>query len=244
MIGGAITVETVYSWPGLGYLTFTALQIPDLPLLEGTFIVFSATVIVFNLLADILLPLPRSASAPAMTVDRVEAPARRGTPSRLRAAAPVRPRLLPPAHAGSPDWSSWWRSPGLRCTAPLFIHAERPERHQCDRAAARVRRRARYPLGTDQPGRSVLLLVIWGARPSLAIGVIATVLTMVARQRDRPDRRPLRGFRRPGADARHRLVHRDPEPAAGHLAGRGARPGRGVDHHRHRRHLVDRAPRG
>jgi peptide/nickel transport system permease protein len=36
-----------------------------------------------------------------------------------------------------------------------------------------------YPLGTDQPGRSVLLLVIWGARPSLAIGVISTAVTMV-----------------------------------------------------------------
>jgi peptide/nickel transport system permease protein len=54
MIGGAITVETVYSWPGLGYLTFTALRIPDLPLLEGTFIVFSAAVIVCNLFADLL----------------------------------------------------------------------------------------------------------------------------------------------------------------------------------------------
>jgi peptide/nickel transport system permease protein len=37
---------------------------------------------------------------------------------------------------------------------------------------------AHYPLGTDQPGRSVLLLVIWGARPSLAIGVIATAGTI------------------------------------------------------------------
>jgi peptide/nickel transport system permease protein len=54
MISGAITVETVYSWPGLGYLTFQALQIPDLPLLEGTFIIFSASVIVFNLLADLV----------------------------------------------------------------------------------------------------------------------------------------------------------------------------------------------
>lgn len=54
MIGGAITVETVYSWPGLGYLTFTALRIPDLQLLQGTFIVFSAAVIVCNLLADLL----------------------------------------------------------------------------------------------------------------------------------------------------------------------------------------------
>ena len=53
LVSGAITVETVYSWPGLGYLTFQALQIPDLPLLEGTFIIFSASVIVMNLLADL-----------------------------------------------------------------------------------------------------------------------------------------------------------------------------------------------
>ncbi len=38
---------------------------------------------------------------------------------------------------------------------------------------------AHYPLGTDQPGRSVLLLIVWGSRSSLAIGVIATTLTMV-----------------------------------------------------------------
>jgi peptide/nickel transport system permease protein len=54
LISGAITVETVYSWPGLGYLTYQALEIPDLQLLEGTFIIFSGSVIVFNLLADLL----------------------------------------------------------------------------------------------------------------------------------------------------------------------------------------------
>ena len=54
VIGGAITVETVYSWPGLGYLTYQALRIPDLPLLEGTFIFFSASVIVMNVFADLL----------------------------------------------------------------------------------------------------------------------------------------------------------------------------------------------
>jgi peptide/nickel transport system permease protein len=53
LVSGAITVETVYSWPGLGFLTYQALEIPDLPLLEGTFIVFSASVIVMNMLADI-----------------------------------------------------------------------------------------------------------------------------------------------------------------------------------------------
>jgi len=33
-------------------------------------------------------------------------------------------------------------------------------------------------LGTDESGRSVLLLTIWGARSSLAIGIIATLLTV------------------------------------------------------------------
>lgn len=36
-----------------------------------------------------------------------------------------------------------------------------------------------YPLGTDQAGRSILLLVVWGSRSSLAIGLIATALTAV-----------------------------------------------------------------
>ncbi len=54
LISGAIVVETVSSWPGLGFLTFQALQIPDLPVLEGTFIIFSASVIIMNLLADLL----------------------------------------------------------------------------------------------------------------------------------------------------------------------------------------------
>jgi peptide/nickel transport system permease protein len=54
LVTGAITVEAVYSWPGLGYLTYQALRIPDLPLLQGTFIVFSASVIIMNLLADVV----------------------------------------------------------------------------------------------------------------------------------------------------------------------------------------------
>jgi len=54
MVSGAITVEVVFSWPGLGYLTYQALQLPDIQLLEGTFIFFSAAVIGMNLVADIL----------------------------------------------------------------------------------------------------------------------------------------------------------------------------------------------
>jgi peptide/nickel transport system permease protein len=57
VISGAITVETVFSWPGLGRLTYEALRGPDVPLLQGLFLVFSAAVIVMNLLADVLYPL-------------------------------------------------------------------------------------------------------------------------------------------------------------------------------------------
>lgn len=53
LISGAVTVETVFSWPGLGYLTYQALGAPDFPLLQGTFVVFSLIVIITNLLADI-----------------------------------------------------------------------------------------------------------------------------------------------------------------------------------------------
>ena len=54
VFAGAITVEYVFSWPGLGLATYEALKGPDLPMLQGLFLVFSASVIFFNLIADLL----------------------------------------------------------------------------------------------------------------------------------------------------------------------------------------------
>jgi peptide/nickel transport system permease protein len=54
VVGGAITIETIFSWPGLGELTFTAINDKDFPVLQGTFLIFSAGVIFANLLADCL----------------------------------------------------------------------------------------------------------------------------------------------------------------------------------------------
>lgn len=54
VISGAITVETVFSWPGLGLLTYDALSGPDVPLLQALFLLFSLAVIALNLLADVL----------------------------------------------------------------------------------------------------------------------------------------------------------------------------------------------
>jgi peptide/nickel transport system permease protein len=55
IVSGAITVETVFSWPGLGQLTYDAIKANDYPLLQGLFLLFSAAVILANLAADILL---------------------------------------------------------------------------------------------------------------------------------------------------------------------------------------------
>jgi peptide/nickel transport system permease protein len=54
VVSGAITIETVYSWPGLGLLSYEALRTPDYPLLQGVFLLFSAAVIVANVIADLL----------------------------------------------------------------------------------------------------------------------------------------------------------------------------------------------
>jgi peptide/nickel transport system permease protein len=53
VVAGAITVEVVFNWPGLGTLTVDALSARDYPVLQGIFVVLSVSVVVANLLADI-----------------------------------------------------------------------------------------------------------------------------------------------------------------------------------------------
>ena len=54
VVGGAITIEYVFSIHGLGSLTVDALQGPDVPLLQALFLLFSGAVIFANLVADLL----------------------------------------------------------------------------------------------------------------------------------------------------------------------------------------------
>ncbi|MDD3827388.1 MAG: ABC transporter permease [Anaerolineaceae bacterium] len=53
-VGGAIQVETVFSWPGIGRLMYEAVQKRDYPVLQGTFLLLAVSVIVANLVADLL----------------------------------------------------------------------------------------------------------------------------------------------------------------------------------------------
>jgi peptide/nickel transport system permease protein len=54
VVSGAITIETIFSIPGLGLLATEALSIPDLWVLQGVFLVASAAVIFANLVANLL----------------------------------------------------------------------------------------------------------------------------------------------------------------------------------------------
>ncbi len=54
VIGGAIQVETVFSWPGMGRLMYDAVLRRDYPILEASFFIFAIAVIGANLLSDLL----------------------------------------------------------------------------------------------------------------------------------------------------------------------------------------------
>ena len=54
IVAGAILIETVFSWPGIGRAVYEAVLERDYPMLEGAFLVLTISVIFFNLVADLL----------------------------------------------------------------------------------------------------------------------------------------------------------------------------------------------
>ena len=64
VIGGAVYVETVFQWPGIGRMLVTAIATRDILLVQGGVLVVAATYVLFNLVADVLQNLidPRIAS--------------------------------------------------------------------------------------------------------------------------------------------------------------------------------------
>ncbi len=53
-VAGAIQIETVFSWPGLGLAIFDAVGRRDYPVLQGAFLLIAVSVIFANLIADLL----------------------------------------------------------------------------------------------------------------------------------------------------------------------------------------------
>jgi peptide/nickel transport system permease protein len=54
VVAGAIEVETVFSWPGMGLLVYNAVLNRDYPVIEGAFLVFAVVVLLVNFASDLL----------------------------------------------------------------------------------------------------------------------------------------------------------------------------------------------
>ncbi len=57
LVGGAVVIETVFSYPGIGSLLYGAVNARDFILLQGLFLVITLGIIVFNIIADLTYPL-------------------------------------------------------------------------------------------------------------------------------------------------------------------------------------------
>lgn len=54
IVGGAVLIEVIFSWPGIGESMFTAITQRDYPMLQGGFLILTVSVIVLNFLSDLL----------------------------------------------------------------------------------------------------------------------------------------------------------------------------------------------
>jgi peptide/nickel transport system permease protein len=54
LLGGSILVETVFAWPGTGFLLNAAIFQRDLPLLQGSILVLAMFFVLLNLLVDVM----------------------------------------------------------------------------------------------------------------------------------------------------------------------------------------------
>ena len=54
LLGGAVLIETIFSWPGVGSLVYTAISARDLRVVQGATLVIALTFVLLNLLVDLL----------------------------------------------------------------------------------------------------------------------------------------------------------------------------------------------
>lgn len=56
-MSGAVVVESVFGWPGIGQLAWQAIQQVDIPIIMGVTLVAAVAIVLGNLLADLVAPL-------------------------------------------------------------------------------------------------------------------------------------------------------------------------------------------
>ncbi len=179
IIGGAITIEYVFSYPGIGLATVEAIDQRDWPLLQAIFLLLT-------LLGDLLQPhrgpalreaRPAGGGSmsvtPPTTLDRRPPPGDKGVPERPRLAF-LR--------------SSVFRKPAtlvglaiilLFVLIAIFAPQLEPYNPRSKTGAVYAPPSSAHWLGTDDAGADMLSLVIAGARVSLIVGFAAAFVAMV-----------------------------------------------------------------
>ena len=166
LLSGAVIVETVFNYPGLGWLLIQSIDARDYPVIQGLMLVFAVEFLLINMVVDLLYaaidPRIRMTSAPPTT--RRTAAHRKGVLARL-----LRHRS---GAIGLPlrQHSSSWRSSDRRSRPSI---PRSPTSPTSARALRRALARHR------QFGRDTLSRVLFGARYSICIGLRRRVGALV-----------------------------------------------------------------
>ena len=164
--GGAIIVDTIFSWPGLGLLSINAIRQRDLPMVQGTVLVFALSFMLVT--SGPTSPTPSSTRASAISASAYERPSskrRKRAPRRrvlrafLRDKLAVAGTVLLVTAGARGNVLALWVAPCATCsTSTSSTSSGRQDRP--------------VPLGSDNFGRDILSRLIFGARISLFIGIV------------------------------------------------------------------------
>ncbi len=182
LMSGAAIVEIIFGLPGIGNLLLQAIFSRDYPLIQATTMLIAVIFIIFNLIVDLDLRLPRPEDRGRVTFRRRPVLAAEGV-------GEVAPMALSEAPRGRLAFLGKWNNPiGLVGAAivsfNVFVAIFGPYIWRIDPDAQDAERLLppswAHPFGTDELGRDTLARVIHGAQVSLQVGAISVGIAFVA----------------------------------------------------------------
>ncbi len=57
LLGGVTVIEAVFNYRGIGNMMFEAVKSRDYPLLQGGFLLFTITILILNIITELIYPL-------------------------------------------------------------------------------------------------------------------------------------------------------------------------------------------
>ena len=148
LTGGIVTIEYLFAYPGLGSALAAGVQSRDLPLVQAIVLLFAASYVLFNLLADVLTIWSRRGCGRGSGGERRALAAARGGGAALAGGRP-RPALGPHAHRHRASR----RVVVVIALIGPFVAPHDPARARRNPAPEAS---ADFPLGTDYLGHDVL----------------------------------------------------------------------------------------